>query len=870
MAGLSFWLLTWGNPPPLLTMSSYKLATSRPTQAVGHPAQGCGSDSDGGATVGSPLAGVRAVSASGGQPCEIPPPVASLRSASGPNSDLPGLGPSGRVLCPSPKSGLGAPDDGLRPVTKAYPVKLKPRYFRIGTWNINSCSGVMNGKRYKKFPYAEELLMLEKLDLLTVTETHSPTFEHSRKVRVLSETHVEGRWASVAVISLANSGWSCSRSEVLIPGHALLSCLHHSRSQESLWLLSVYGDISSSSSLSKFYRTLTRWMTMLISSLPDWKGCYAAGDWNFLYHPEDRFLKSRSPAPPAVICSFDSLLATCQMQDSAGPDPFPRGWSYESSRGSYVVRSRLDRVYYLCALGSPCSPPLSVPTDWSDHHLVYVDCMVSSPRVQTAVPARRLPPVDGLDDRFWNDVIEQYHLLISSPITLLTWSSFKSSVLSIGVSAGRRIGRAKTKNWRAALHGDCMTPEEFDDAILWFARGAPTPDDVPTPFKSTGPIRQCRWPLAAPWAASKPVAPVPSWTPTPSSPWFPSTHVPLQYIAHPCQRPPPSPPAVVASPAPGPPLSVPSLLTACVAARRRAARANRIFMAEHHTSQWYNLSSNKEADERGSRASVSVTGLRPTGSSRASTSLSEMVMVAHSYFRDLHTPEPLSDRRRDLQDSILCDVGTTYAPILAPPGSRSGPFLTDELPALRRVMHNTAPGPDGIPYSFWKSLDSRISSLPATSPPIKPFWQAFLDLANDVKCNGSSRCGFKLANVSLFFKKGDPTLVRNYCPISSMNTDCKLYTNLVNNRLSPWAVSKIHDDQKGFIPGRLITDHTRLASSMCHLACSTGTNGYIVGLDQAKANDCVDHVWLLRVLSWMGVDPDLISCISDVVSGCTS
>ena len=486
------------------------------------------------------------------------------------------------------------------------------------------------------------------------------------------------------------------------------------------------------------------------------------------------------------------------------------------------------------------------------------------------MPARRLPPVDGLDNRFWNNVIEQYRLLISSPITLPTWSSFKSSVLSIGVSAGRRIGHAKTKNWRAALHGDCMTPEEFDDAILWFARGAPAPDDIPTPFKSTGPIRRCRWPLAAPWAASEPVAPVPSWTPTPSSPWFPSTHVPLRYIAHPCRQPPPSPPAVVASPAPGPPLSVPSLLTARVAACRQAARANRIFMAEHHTSQWYNLSSNKEADERGSRASVSVASLRPSGSSRASTSLSEMVMVAHSYFRDLHTPEPLSDRRRDLQDSILRDVGTTYAPILAPPGSRSGPFLTDELPALCRVMHNTAPGPDGIPYSFWKCLDSCISSLPATSPPIKPFWQAFLDLANDVKCNGSSRCGFKLANVSLFFKKGDPTLVRNYRPISSMNTDCKLYTNLVNNRLSPWAVSKIHDDQKGFIPGHLITDHTRLASSVCHLTCSTGTNGYIVGLDQAKAYDCVDHVWLLQVLSRMGVDPDLISCISDVISGCTS
>ena len=461
-------------------------------------------------------------------------------------------------------------------------------------------------------------------------------------------------------------------------------------------------------------------MTTLVDSLPDWKGCYAAGDWNFLYHPEDHFLKSKSPAPPAVIRSFDSLLAVCRMQDSAGPDLFPRGWSYESSRGSYIVWSHLDRVYYLCDLGSPRSPPLSVPTEWSDHYLVYVDCMVSSLRVQIAVPARRLPPVDSLDDCFWNNVLGRYRLLVSSPITLPTWTSFKSSVLSIGISASRHIGRAKTRNWQAALQGDRLSPKEFDDAILWFARSAPSPNDVPAPFRSAGPICHCRWLLAAPWVASRPVAPVPSWTPMLGSPWFPSTLVPLRYFAHPCQWPSTSPPAVITPSPPGPPLSVPSLLTARVAARCRAARANCIFMAEHHTSQWYNMSSNKEADERGSCASISVAGLRPTSSSRASTSLSEMVMVAHSYFRSLHTPEPPSARRRDLQDSILRDVGAAYAPILAPPSSRSGPFLTDELPALRRVMHNTAPGPDGIPYSFWKHLDSRMSSLPATSPPSSP------------------------------------------------------------------------------------------------------------------------------------------------------
>ena len=122
----------------------------------------------------------------------------------------------------------------------------------------------------------------------------------------------------------------------------------------------------------------------------------------------------------------------------------------------------------------------------------------------------------------------------------------------------------------------------------------------------------------------------------------------------------------------------------------------------------------------------------------------------------------------------------------------------------------------------------------------------------------------------MFFKKGDPTLSKNYRPISSMNTDCKLYTNLVNNRLSPWAQCKLHDDQKGFVPGRRITDHTRLAYEAAHLATVTGTRGFLVSLDQAKAYDRVDQSWLLRVMSHMGVSTDLRALISDIIHGCKS
>ncbi len=198
----------------------------------------------------------------------------------------------------------------------------------------------------------------------------------------------------------------------------------------------------------------------------------------------------------------------------------------------------------------------------------------------------------------------------------------------------------------------------------------------------------------------------------------------------------------------------------------------------------------------------------------------------------------------------------------------SGRFTLAEILVLRAKMPNTAPGPDGLPYGFYKALASKLDLLIKSDDSVASFWDVFTLLANEIRENGSSHCNFKLANLSLFFKKGDPTLVSNYRPISSMNTDCKMYTNLVNGRISPWAVTKIHPDQAGFVPGRLITDHTRLASEITHLSNSTNTDGYIISLDQAKAYDKTDTAWLLRVLSAMGIPEDLTSLIEDVTANC--
>ena len=233
-----------------------------------------------------------------------------------------------------------------------------------------------------------------------------------------------------------------------------------------------------------------------------------------------------------------------------------------------------------------------------------------------------------------------------------------------------------------------------------------------------------------------------------------------------------------------------------------------------------------------------------------------------SWIFTLLSPTPLIGLlpRNPSWKKFLRNTVTSLLPLLTPPPALSvwlklNPWRNKCCPLpLAQMVFNMLSGNDWL--LGWITL----TCLPF-GPPLET-WQTILLLVAPLDADLRT-------NVSLFYTKGDPMLTKNYHPISSMNTDCKMYTNLVNSCLALWAVSKIHTDQKGFTPGRYITEHTCLASEVSHLSNATSTNGYIVSLDQAKAYDRTDLPWLLSVLSAMGIDAHLVSLINVAkIAGC--
>ena len=735
---------------------------------------------------------------------------------------------------------------------------------------MNGRFGTKDGHRFAKLPLAEDIMAVEKVDVLVLTETHTMDLTPSLRTRILGQTGLNDSKGGVAIIARSSDGWTCNESYTLVDGYAILINITHHKSTESLWILGVYGDISTHSSLESFYQLVLDSLTVAISPFVDdgsWGGCIAAGDWNMVSHPSDRLpARQFSAYESRVSALFDDLATMCSLSDAAGPGPSLRGWTHKYARGSAVSYARLDRIYRPLR-GWSSSTPVTFMTNWSDHRFVWSDCIINRPRVEIAVPAARLPAV--LDKTFWSEVDTFYDKLCSGPIALPAWSAFKKSTLSAGVRCKTRRFSSWDRDWTAALRGDPIPIDMVSTAIQALARPAPPPprkrgqrtwcSAAPEMVQPPSARHQVHPPRAK-WASA---SAAPSFSRGSSAPAAPSspTHIPLPRARG------ASAPAATSPPAPL--LDIPAMLSARIKARRSAILRKMKRIESAHSSEWFNLTSNKEVDERGSRASISVDGLRLPGCATASSNLKEMADIARSYFVGLHTPEPPSLLRDAAQASLLRDVTECYANI-APPVHTSGPFSHEEFDALSSKMPNTAPGPDGIHYSFWKSLSSRIKSRIQSGADIPDFRDTFLSLTDDLRKRGTDRSHFKDANISMFFKKGDPTLAANYRPISSMNTDCKMFTNLVNSRLQPWACAKIHPDQKGFIPFRFITEHTRLATAVAHMASTTGTDGYILSLDQAKAYDRVDQSWLLRVLVAMGIDADLVSMIADIVHNCRS
>jgi len=123
-------------------------------------------------------------------------------------------------------------------------------------------------------------------------------------------------------------------------------------------------------------------------------------------------------------------------------------------------------------------------------------------------------------------------------------------------------------------------------------------------------------------------------------------------------------------------------------------------------------------------------------------------------------------------------------------------------------------------------------------------------IMNDIQLHGvTTNSNFTLGWMCLIYKKKDQTLIKNYHPITLLNTDYKILMKALALQLAKEIHTLIHPNQSGFIPKRSIFNPIRLAQTMTAYADLMEENGAIIALDQEKVYDRIKHDYLFDTLN---------------------
>jgi hypothetical protein len=198
------------------------------------------------------------------------------------------------------------------------------------------------------------------------------------------------------------------------------------------------------------------------------------------------------------------------------------------------------------------------------------------------------------------------------------------------------------------------------------------------------------------------------------------------------------------------------------------------------------------------------------------------------------------------------------------------PFFFDELPclseesalrcegsitidecekAIKQMSNFKTPGLDGLPKEFYAFAFKYIG-------------KAFVRFLNRCCCEGLLPPSQRQGLITLICK--DPAnadTLKNWRPISLLNTDYKILSKVLTLRLRKIIVEIIHPDQTCSIPGRTIQDNVHLIRNLVEYTNDKNMPAAIISLDQSKAFDRVSHEYLFNVLRTFGFKSHFISLV---------
>lgn len=213
-------------------------------------------------------------------------------------------------------------------------------------------------------------------------------------------------------------------------------------------------------------------------------------------------------------------------------------------------------------------------------------------------------------------------------------------------------------------------------------------------------------------------------------------------------------------------------------------------------------------------------------------------------------------------DQFVSVFSQNSAPLNSTPYSFSGidsviktiKFTEQEiLNKLRHLDASKGPGPDSLPPSFIKRC-SHVLALP-----LQYIFNSSLE-------EGIFPNLWKSAKIVPVLKKGDPSNVKNYRPISILSCFAKIFESLICPVITLHIDKIITPNQHGFKTGRSVETNLVEFVSDVTLALDKRLEVDAIYTDFSSAFDKVDHSLLLAKLEYNGIHGSLLNWFSSYLA----